>query len=309
MNLDLREEILRLRDEKNAIILAHFYQTPDIQEIADFVGDSLELARKAAETDARIIVFAGVYFMAETAKILNPEKKVLLPDLKAGCSLADGCPPEPFEKFIHAHPGHTVVSYVNSPARVKALSDWICTSSNAERVINAIPEDQDIIFAPDRNLGKYLMSRTGRKMVTWDGVCTVHQAFALEKIGELMKENPEARLIAHPESDPAVLKVADHIGSTKSLLEYVQHRPESSFIVATEAGILHKMQMAAPNATLIPAPIAEDNACACSECAFMKVNTLEKLYRCLRDETPEIQLDEDLLERARVPLDKMLELV
>ena len=306
--LSLHERISALKEEKNAVILAHYYQEPEIQEVADFVGDSLELAKKAASTTADIIVFAGVHFMAETAKILNPSKKVLLPDLKAGCSLADSCPPEAFQKFIDEYPDHVVVTYINCSAEVKAMSDLVCTSSNAERVINSIPADKKIIFAPDKNLGKYLIGLTGRKMLLWDGACIVHEAFSLDKLIDLSIEYPKAKIIAHPESESHILQVANYIGSTSGMLNYVKTSDYDFFIVATEAGILHQMQMDVPHKTLIPAPAKEDNICACSECAFMKMNTMQKLYDCLEKETPEIILDENLIKKAHRPIKRMMEL-
>lgn len=305
---ELQEKINVLKKEKNAVILAHYYQEPEIQQIADFVGDSLELAKKAARTEAEIIVFAGVHFMAETAKILNPSRKVLLPDFKAGCSLADSCPPDMFGELKAKYPNHVVVTYINCSAEIKALSDIVCTSSNAEKVINSIPQDKEIIFAPDKNLGKYLMEKTGRKMLLWDGACIVHEAFSLDKLIELHKENPQAEIIAHPESETHILKTASYIGSTSGMLNYVKENPKNSFIVATEAGILYEMQKDVPHKELIPAPAKEDNACACSECAFMKMNTLEKLYNCLKNETPEILLEEDLMEKAHKPIERMMAL-
>ncbi|MEG9328426.1 quinolinate synthase NadA [Salinimicrobium catena] len=306
--LNLQEQVKNLKKEKNAVILAHYYQEPEIQEIADFIGDSLELARKAAETEADIIVFAGVHFMAETAKILNPSKRVLLPDLKAGCSLADSCPPEAFRKLKEQYPDHVVVTYINCSAEIKTLSEIVCTSSNAEKIINSIPKDKEIIFAPDKNLGSYLMKKTGRKMLLWDGACLVHEAFSLDKLLELYKEHPSAMIIAHPESEEHILKVANYIGSTSGMLNYVRNSEHDKFIVATEAGILHQMQKDVPNKTLIPAPAKEDNTCACSECAFMKMNTLQKLYNCLKNEDPEILLEEAQMEKAHLPIKRMLEL-
>jgi len=303
----LKTAISDLRRQRNAIILAHYYQEPAIQDMADHVGDSLELARWAAATEADTIVFSGVRFMAETAKILNPTKTVLLPDINAGCSLSDNCPPDAFRAFIDAHPDHRVVTYINCSVEVKAMSDIICTSSNAEAIINSIPMDVPIIFAPDRNLGRYLMRRTGRDMVLWDGSCIVHEAFSIDKLLNLAKEYPEARIIAHPESEEHVLKVAHFIGSTAAMLRHVTESPAMQFIVATEAGILHRMQQLASHKTIIPAPAREDNTCACSECAFMKMNTLEKLYLCLRDGQPEILIDEELRERALIPLRRCLE--
>ena len=305
---DLKEKILALKKEKNAVILAHYYQEEGIQEIADFVGDSLELSRKASQVDADIIVFAGVYFMAETAKIVNPNKKVIVPDVKAGCSLADGCPPKEFKTFLEKYPNHTVVTYINCTAEIKTLTDIVCTSSNAKKVIGSIPEDQPIVFAPDKNLGKYLIAETGRDMVLWEGSCIVHEAFSLEKLIDLYKKHPTATIIAHPESETHILKVAHYIGSTSGMLNHVKNSPNDTFIVATEAGILHQMQLDNPTKTLIPAPSKEDNTCACSECAFMKVNTLEKLYQCLQDESPEVHLDNEIIEKALLPIQRMLAL-
>lgn len=304
---ELVSEIKRLKKEKNAVLLAHYYQTKEIQELADYLGDSLYLAKAAARVESSTIVFAGVHFMAETAKIINPTKKVVLPDLKAGCSLADSCPPADFKKFKELHPNATVVTYINCSADIKALSDIVCTSSNAVKVIQSIPEDQQIIFAPDKNLGKYLIKETGRNMILWDGSCIVHEAFSFEKIINLFKEHPKAKFIAHPESESQVLDVAHYVGSTSGLLNYIQKDNSSEFIVATEAGILHEMQKKAPHKTFIPAPV-EDETCACSECAFMKLNTLEKLYLCLEHELPEILLDENLMRKARLPIERMLEL-
>lgn len=304
---NLQEEVIKLKKEKNAVILAHYYQEPEIQEVADFIGDSLELAKKAAQTTADIIVFAGVHFMAETAKILNPSKKVLLPDLKAGCSLAESCPPEAFRALKQQYPDHVVVTYINCSAEIKTLSDIVCTSSNAEKIINSIPKEKPIIFAPDKNLGKYLMEKTGRKMLLWDGACIVHEAFSLDKLLELYKANPTAKIIAHPESETHILKVANYIGSTSGMLNYVKQSDNDVFIVATEAGILHQMRKDAPKKTLIAAPAKEDNSCACSECAFMKMNTLQKLYNCLKNEDPEIKLSEDLIAKALVPIERMLQ--
>ena len=303
---DLKEKILELKKRKNAVILAHYYQEEAIQEIADFVGDSLELSRKASQVDADIIVFAGVYFMAETAKIVNPNKKVIVPDVKAGCSLADGCPPDEFKAFLEKYPNHTVVTYINCTAEVKTLTDIVCTSSNAKKVIASIPEDQPIVFAPDKNLGKYLIAETGRDMVLWEGSCIVHEAFSLEKLIDLYKKHPTATIIAHPESETHILKVAHYIGSTSGMLNHVKNSTNDTFIVATEAGILHQMQLDNPTKTLIPAPSKENNTCACSECAFMKVNTLEKLYNCLKKEQPEVKIDTSVIEKALVPIQKML---
>ena len=305
---EIVSEINRLRKEKNAVILAHYYQEPDIQEIADFVGDSLELSKKAAVTDAKIIVFAGVHFMAETAKILNPSKKVLLPDLKAGCSLADGCPPDQFALFLKDYPDHKVITYINCSAEVKTMSDVICTSSNAKKIIESFPADQPLIFAPDKNLGNYLIRESGRPLVLWNGSCIVHEAFSLEKLSDLYAKNPGAKIVAHPESEAHILKFAHFIGSTSAMLNFIKNDPGEVFIVATEAGILYKMSEEAPGKVLIPAPAEEDNACACSECAFMKMNTLMKLYVCLRDERPEIELDEHIIEKALLPIQRMLEL-
>jgi len=303
---EICQEIDRLRKEKNAIILAHYYQEKEIQDIADYVGDSLELSQKAAKNDADVIVFAGVHFMAETAKILSPEKKVLLPDLDAGCSLASSCQPNDFEAFTKQHKGHVVVTYINCSAEIKALSDIVCTSSNAERIISSIPEDMPIIFAPDKNLGKYLNKKTGRNMVLWEGACIVHEAFSIEKLLELYKEHPNAKIIAHPESEEHILDVASFIGSTSQLLRHVNENQDKEFIVATEAGILHKMQEANSTTVLIPAPAREDNTCACSECGYMKVNTLEKLRDCLKNESPEIILEEELRLQALKPIERML---
>lgn len=304
----LQDKIIALKQEKNAVILAHYYQDKAIQDIADFVGDSLELSRKASTTDADIIVFAGVYFMAETAKIVNPTKKVLIPDENAGCSLADGCLPEDFKQFLSKYPNHTVVTYINCSAEVKTLTDIVCTSSNAKKVIASIPEDQPIVFAPDKNLGKYLITETGREMVLWEGSCIVHEAFSLEKLIDLHKKYPTAQIIAHPESETHILQVANYIGSTSGMINYVKESDQNIFIVATEAGILHKMQQDNPEKTLIPAPAKEDNTCACSECAFMKLNTLEKLYNCLRDESPEVKLEPHIIEKALIPIQRMLAL-
>ena len=303
--MNFKAEIQRLKKEKNAVLLAHYYQDSDIQSIADYLGDSLYLAKQAEKVDAEIIVFAGVHFMAETAKIVNPSKKVLLPDLNAGCSLADSCPPEDFRRFKEQHPNAVVVTYINCSAEIKAMSDIVCTSSNAVEVIEQIPTDKEIIFAPDKNLGRYLIKKTGREMILWDGSCIVHEAFSFDKIVALAKEHPKAKFIAHPESESHVLDIAHYIGSTSGLLNYVQHDQSNTFIVATEAGILHEMQKRCPNKHFIPAPV-EDDTCACSECAFMKLNTLEKLYACLKNETPEIVLDQPLMDKARLPIDRML---
>jgi quinolinate synthase len=308
-NINLVDEINRLRKEKNVVILAHYYQVPEIQDIADFVGDSLALAQAAAKTQADIILFAGVHFMAETAKILNPDKKVLLPDLLAGCSLAESAPKEKFEAFKNAHPDHTVVSYVNTSAEIKALTDIVCTSSNAEKIINSIPADKPIIFAPDKNLGSYLIKKTGRKMLLWDGACEVHEEFSLDKILQLKKEHPDAKIIAHPESRDYILDIADYIGSTSGLLRYVQENDAKEFIIATESGILHKMTQAAPDKILIPAPPEnDDTGCACTECPYMKRNTLKKIYLALKYELPEVNVEEELQKKALVSIQRMLDL-
>lgn len=301
---DLFDEIADLKKEKQAIILAHYYQEPDIQDVADFVGDSLELSRKAAATDARMIVFAGVHFMAETAKILNPVKKVLLPDLRAGCSLANSCPPDRFDAFKRKYPGAAVVSYINCSADIKALSDYICTSSNAEKIVQAIPSEQPIIFAPDKNLGAYLSKKLGRDMILWQGSCIVHEIFSEKKLVQLKIRHPGAPVIAHPECEEAVLKHADFIGSTSALLKYTQSNPATTFIVVTESGILHQMRKASPDKEFIPAP--PENSCACNDCPYMKLNTLEKLRDCLKNETPEIVIPEELRTRALRPLERML---
>jgi len=304
--LDLFHEIERLKKEKNAVLLAHYYQEPDIQDVADYIGDSLGLAQQAAKTNADIIVFAGVHFMAETAKILNPSKKVLLPDLKAGCSLADSAPADLFRAFKKKYPDHIVISYINCSAEIKAQSDIICTSSNAQKIIESVPEDQPIIFAPDKNLGAYLNKKTGRKMVLWNGACMVHEIFSLEKIVRLKLRHPNAKLIAHPECEDAVLKEADFIGSTTQLLKFAVNDVCNEFIVATETGILHQMQKDAPHKTFIPAP--PNNACACNDCPHMKLNTLEKLYLCMEYEEPEILMDESLRVAALKPIQRMLEI-
>ncbi len=304
--LDLFDEIERLKKEKNAVVLAHYYQEPDIQDVADYIGDSLGLAQYAEKTDADIIVFAGVHFMAETAKILNPTKKVLLPDLNAGCSLSDSCPPPVFAEFKNHHSGHIVISYVNCSAGIKALSDIICTSSNAKLIVDSLPADQKIIFAPDKNLGAYINKVTGRNMVLWDGACMVHEIFSLEKIIKLKESHPDAKLVAHPECEEPLLKIADFVGSTTQILKFVETDPAQKFIVATETGILHQMQKNAPGKTLIPAP--PENNCACNDCPHMKLNTLEKLYLCMKYETPEILMDETLRLQAKRSIDKMMEL-
>jgi quinolinate synthase len=297
-----------MRKEKNAVILAHYYQTPDIQDIADYVGDSLGLSQQAADTKADMIVFAGVHFMGETAKILNPHKKVLLPDLKAGCSLAESAPPDLFRKFKEQHPDHIVITYINCTAEIKAMSDIICTSANAEKIVNSVPKDQPIIFAPDKNLGRYLINKTGRDMLLWDGACIVHEAFAIDKLLELHKQHPNARIVAHPESETHILKVANYIGSTTGMINYVKNDSASEYIIATEAGILHQMSKEVPHKSLIPAPSHEDNTCACSECAFMRMNTMEKLYLCLKYELPEIIVPEDIRKKASIPIQRMLEI-
>lgn len=304
--LDLFEEIEKLKKEKKAIILAHYYQESDIQDIADYIGDSLGLSQKAAETEADLIVFAGVHFMAETAKILNPSKKVILPDLKAGCSLADSCPPALFRKFKEKYPDHVVVSYINCTAELKTLTDICCTSTNAVHIINSIPEDQPIIFAPDKNLGAYLQKKTGREMVIWNGTCMVHEIFSHEKITQLRMRHPEAKFIAHPECEPHILEAADFIGSTTGLLNFTINNEATEFIVATEAGILHQMQKRSPHKTFIPAP--PDNTCACNECPHMKRNTLEKLYVSMKYELPEIILPDWVIKDGRACIDRMLEI-
>jgi quinolinate synthetase complex, A subunit len=304
---DLFAAINALKQELNAVILAHYYQDSDIQDIADFIGDSLELARKAANTDADVIVFAGVHFMAETAKILNPDKLVLLPDLNAGCSLADSCPPEAFAAFKADRPGHLVISYINCTAAIKAMSDIICTSSNAAKIVSQIPEDQPIIFGPDRNLGRYVMEQTGRKMEIWQGACIVHENFSEKKIVQLKIENPEAEIIAHPECEPPVLRHANYIGSTTALLKYSQASSSQAFIVATEPGIIHQMQKQAPEKRFIPAP-ATNNNCACNECPHMRLNTLEKLYLAMKNRTPEITMPQDMQIAAFKPIQRMLEM-
>ena len=306
--IDFVAEIKKLKKEKNAVILAHYYQEPEIQEIADYVGDSLGLSQVAATVDADIIVFAGVHFMAETAKILNPKKKVLLPDLNAGCSLAESCSAEDLAAFKLKYPGHVVVTYVNASAGVKAHSDLVCTSSNAEKIIASIPEDQPIIFAPDKNLGAYINKVTGRDMVLWDGACVVHEAFSLEKLVKLHLEHPDAKIIAPPESEAHVLEVADYIGSTSGMINFVKTDESKKYIVGTEAGILYKMRQEAPDKELIPAPAKDDNTCACSECGYMKMNTMQKLYLCMKYELPEVTVDEDIRKKALIPIERMLEI-
>ena len=304
---DLVNEIILLKQKKKAVILAHYYQNSEIQELADYLGDSLYLAQCAKKVTSDIIVLAGVHFMGETAKIINPKKKVLVPDLKAGCSLSDSCPPDEFKKYIGNHPDHNVVTYINCSAQIKALSTIVCTSSNAKKVINSIPENEKIIFAPDKNLGKYLIKETGRDMKLWNGSCIVHEAFSLEKIINLIKKYPQAKFIAHPESESPVLEIANFIGSTSELLNFVQKDLSDTFIVATENGILHEMKKKCPNKKFIPAPV-DDDTCACSECSFMKMNTLEKLYLCLLNESPEIILPNEILDKSIIPIEKMLAL-
>ena len=305
--VNLVEEIQRLKREKNAVILGHFYITPELQDISDFLGDSLALAKKAQETDADVIVFLGVHFMAETAKILNPDKKVIIPDLKAGCSLAESAPKEAFAKFKAEHPDHKVISYINCTADIKTLSDVIVTSSNAKKIVDSFPEDAKLIFAPDKNLGNYLNSQTGREMVLWDGACMVHEKYSLERIVELMDANPDAEFIAHPECEKPVLMVAKYVGSTTALLNYVQQNAAKKFIVATESGILHQMQKACPDKVFIPAP-SIDSTCGCNDCTYMKLNTIQKLYLALKHERPEIKLDVETIEKAKAPILRMLEL-
>ncbi len=305
--IDYIAEIESLRKEKNAVILAHFYQEGVIQDIADFVGDSLGLSQQAADTEADIILFAGVNFMAETAKILAPDKKVLLPDLEAGCSLADSCPPDEFAAFKKRYPGHTVISYVNTTAEIKALTDIICTSTNALQIVDSLPKGEKIIFAPDRNLGNYIQSKTGRNMVIWDGACHVHEEFSLERILKIKDENPDAQIIAHPECEKHILIVADHIGSTSSLLSYSIKDAGMKYIVATESGILHQMRKASPEKTFIPAP-PNDSTCACNDCKYMKLITIKKIYNTLKFELPEITLEQKLMDKARGSIVKMLEI-
>ncbi|HUH19877.1 quinolinate synthase NadA [Albibacterium sp.] len=306
-SLDLVEAIKQLKIEKNAVILAHYYQDSEIQDVADYIGDSLGLSQEAAKTEADVIVFAGVHFMAETAKILSPKKKVLLPDLKAGCSLSDSCPPHLFAKFKEQYPDHLVITYVNCTAELKALSDIVCTSSNAVQIVQSLPLDQKIIFGPDKNLGDYVIKKTGRNdIVLWNGACMVHEIFSQEKINKLKEEYPLAKLIAHPECENHILQNADYIGSTSGLLNYTKENPAQTFIVATESGIIYQMQKANPDKTFIPAP--PNNACACNDCPHMKLNTLEKLYNCMKYELPEIDLEPEVIERARKPIERMLEI-
>lgn len=304
--LDLFSEIEKLKKEKNAVILAHYYQEADIQDVADYIGDSLGLAQQAAKTDADMIVFAGVHFMAETAKILNPTKKVLLPDMRAGCSLADSAPADAFKAFKAKYPDHIVVSYINCTAEIKALSDIICTSGNVEKIIESIPEDQPIIFAPDKNLGAYVNKQTGRNMVLWNGSCMVHEIFSLERIMRLKTRHPEAKLLSHPECEDAILKVSDFVGSTTQILKFAKSDAAQEYIVATETGILHQMMKDSPNKTFIPAP--PNNGCACNDCPHMKLNTLEKLYLCMKYEQPELLMDENLRIAAKKPIDRMMDI-
>jgi quinolinate synthase len=304
--LDLFEEIKKLKKEKNAVILAHYYQNPDIQDIADYIGDSLGLSQEAAKTDADMIVFAGVHFMAETAKILSPTKKVVLPDLNAGCSLADTCPANEFALFKAKYPDHIVIMYVNSTAEIKAMSDIVCTSSNAVQIVNSLPKDAKIIFGPDKNLGAYVSKKTGRDMVLWQGSCMVHEIFSEEKIVKLKNRYPDAEFIAHPECEEKILDMADFIGATTALLKYAVNSPKDTFIVATESGIIHQMEKAAPHKTFIPAPPTSN--CACNECPYMRLNTLEKIYLCMKYELPEITLPAELIEKARKPIERMLEI-
>ena len=305
--MDFREEINRLRQEKNAVILAHYYQTGDIQDIADFVGDSLALAQWAAKTKADILVFCGVHFMGETAKIICPDKKVLVPDLAAGCSLADSCPADQFAQFVQAHPGHTVISYVNTTAAVKAVTDIVVTSTNARQIVESLPEDEPIIFGPDRNLGNYINSITGRHMLLWDGACHVHEQFSLEKILALKAQYPDAEVITHPECKRPVVEVSDFVGSTAALLKHTIKSPKTQFIVATESGVIHEMRKQSPNKEFIPAP-PNDSTCACNECNFMRLNTMEKLYNCLKNETPEILVDPEVQQKAILPIRRMLDI-
>ncbi len=304
--LDLFEEIEKLKKKKNAIVLAHYYQEPDIQDIADYIGDSLGLSQEAAKTEADVIVFAGVHFMAETAKILSPNKTVLLPDLKAGCSLADSCPPHLFKKFKEKYPDHLVITYVNCTAELKALSDIVCTSTNAVQIVESLPKDQKIIFGPDKNLGAWVAKKTGRDLVLWNGACMVHEIFSREKITKLKERHPNAKFIAHPECEEAVLQMADYIGSTTGLLKYTINNAATEFIVATESGIIHQMEIANPTKTFIPAP--PNNSCACNDCPYMKRNTLEKLYLCLKNGLPEVTVPAHIIDEARKPIVRMLEI-
>ena len=304
-NIELSNKIRMLKKEKNAVILSHYYQSPEIQELADYLGDSLYLAKCASKVNQDIIILAGVKFMAETAKIINPSKKDLLPDINAGCSLADSCPPYEFKKFISNYPDAIIVSYINCSAEIKALSDIVCTSTNAKKIIESIPLNKKIIFAPDKNLGNYLIKETGRELILWNGSCMVHEAFSLDKIIQLAKENPNAKFIAHPESTSPILKIANFIGSTSGLLQFVQKDKSKSYIVATESGILHEMQKKCPDKFFIPAPVEDEN-CSCSECSFMKLNTLEKLYYCLKEEKPEINLNNQIILQSKIAIDRML---
>jgi quinolinate synthase len=304
--IDYKTEVRRLLKEKNGVLLAHYYQVPEIQDIADFVGDSLGLSQKAAESNAEIIVFAGVHFMAETAKILSPQSKVLLPDLEAGCSLADSCPPDDFARFKAKYPDHIVVSYINCSAAIKTMSDVICTSSNAVAIVESFPKDQKIIFAPDKNLGGYVNRVTGRNMVLWDGTCEVHDILQTEAVIKLKMEYPDAKLIAHPECKAQVLEIADYIGSTTSLLNFTKNNEAKKFIVATETGILHQMKLSSPDKEFIIVP--SDETCSCNDCPYMKLNTMQKLYLCLKNERPEIILDEKVIERAHKPIQRMLDI-
>lgn len=305
--LKLVEEINRLKKEKNAVILSHYYVEAELQDIADYVGDSLGLAQEAEKTEADVIVFVGVHFMAETAKIINPSKKVILPDLKAGCSLAESAPAEKFAEFKAKYPDHKVISYINCTADLKTMTDIVCTSSNAKKIVDSFPEDEKLIFAPDKNLGNYINSITGRNMVLWDGACMVHEQYSLEKIIDLMDQHVDAEFIAHPECEGPVLLVAKHIGSTSSLLSYVQSSEAQKFIVATESGILHQMKKACPDKIFIPAP-SVDSTCGCNDCSYMKLNNLQKLYTCMKYEQPEVQLSDEVIEKAKVPIIRMLEI-
>ncbi len=307
VNINLKEAIDTLRKKKNAIILAHYYQTSDIQDIADFVGDSLALAQWASKTDADIIVLCGVHFMGETAKILSPDKKVLVPDLNAGCSLADSCPAVEFEAFVKEHPDHTVISYVNTTAAVKAVTDVVVTSTNAKQIVDSFPTDTKIIFGPDRNLGNYINSITGRNMLLWDGACHVHEKFSLEKILELKAIYPEAEIITHPECKQPIIEVSDFVGSTAALIRYTTQSDKKQFIVATESGVIHEMCRQSPNKEFIPAP-PNDSTCACNECVYMRLNTMEKLYNCLKYELPEIHVDKEVQKKAVLPIKRMLEI-
>lgn len=307
-NVALAEKIRKIKRDKGITLLAHYYQRPEIQELADYVGDSLGLSQQALACNSHTILFAGVHFMGQTAKIMNPGSKVLLPDLQAGCSLADSCPPDVFRMFLQDHPDHVVVTYINCSAEIKSMSDIICTSSNAEKIIRSIPTGKRIIFAPDKNLGQYLIKKTGRKMLLWEGACIVHEAFAIEKLLDLHQRFPDARILAHPESEPHLLKVAHYIGSTAGMINFAKESPHQKFLVATEAGILHAMAKRVPDKVFIPAPTYENNTCACSECSFMKMNTLEKVYACMLNEFPVIEVEEWLRVRALRPLLRMLEI-